>query len=43
MTYLVNGSINFNIPEFSGARSLLPESLIENRKPKLNKIPVLIM
>lgn len=43
MTYLVNGLINFNIPEFSDARSLLPESLIEGRKLKLNKIPILIM
>lgn len=43
MTYLANGFINFNIPEFSDARSLLPEILIESRKLKLNKIPILIM
>ena len=41
MAYLIDRFINFNIPESIDARSLLPESLIEDRE--LNKIPILIM
>lgn len=43
MVQLTNISTRLNILSSIDTRSLLPESLIESRELKLNKIPILIM